>query len=88
MLVLTRKEGERIRIGDGITLTVVSIRGNKVRLGFTAPESVIIQREELREEPKERPNKKTPANQVEFEIDCPMPMELAGLSDAEMRLTF
>jgi carbon storage regulator len=47
MLVLTRKEGEEVVIGDKIRLTVVAIRGNRVRLGITAPPDVSIQREEL-----------------------------------------
>lgn len=47
MLVLTRKTGEQVIIGDGIRVVVVGIQGNKVRLGFTAPEDVPIRREEL-----------------------------------------
>jgi carbon storage regulator len=47
MLVLTRKLGEQIVIGDRIRLTVVAIQGNQVRLGFMAPGDVHIQREEL-----------------------------------------
>ncbi|QDV34512.1 carbon storage regulator CsrA [Tautonia plasticadhaerens] len=47
MLVLSRKIGERIRIGDDVVLTVVRIHGDKVRLGIEAPESVAIHREEV-----------------------------------------
>jgi carbon storage regulator len=47
MLVLTRKVGEEIIIDDNIRVTVVAIRGSQVRLGFTAPPEVQIQREEL-----------------------------------------
>jgi carbon storage regulator len=47
MLVLSRKEGEEVVIGDNIRLTVVAIRGGRVRLGFTAPPDVSIQRDEL-----------------------------------------
>jgi carbon storage regulator len=47
MLVLSRKPGEEIVIGDHIRLTVVAIRGNQVRLGITAPADLSIQREEL-----------------------------------------
>jgi len=47
MLVLSRKEGEEVVIGDNIRLTVLAIRGNQVRRGFTAPPDVSIQREEL-----------------------------------------
>jgi carbon storage regulator CsrA len=51
MLVLSRKVDEQIIIGDDIRITVVSIRGNQVRLGFEAPPSVSIFREELHHEP-------------------------------------
>ena len=48
MLILTRKRGEQIWIGDNIHITVVAIRGARVQLGFTAPAGVSIVREELR----------------------------------------
>lgn len=47
MLVLSRKVGERIRIGENITLTVVSIQGKRIRLGIEAPKSCEIVREEM-----------------------------------------
>ncbi|HWG47619.1 MAG TPA: carbon storage regulator [Gemmataceae bacterium] len=47
MLVLTRKQGEQITIGDGIRLTVLAIEGNRVRLGLVAPREVSILRMEL-----------------------------------------
>lgn len=47
MLVLTRKSGEVIRIGDDITVTVMDIRGKQVRLGIQAPASTIVHREEV-----------------------------------------
>lgn len=49
MLVLSRKPGERIFIGNDVTVTVVRIGPNTVRLGIEAPESLNIVREELRE---------------------------------------
>ena len=48
MLVLSRKTGEEIVIGDTIRLRVVAIDGNRVRLGFIAPADTFICREELR----------------------------------------
>lgn len=48
MLVLSRKPGEAIVIGNGITVTVIEVQGNRVRLGFSAPAEVPIHREELR----------------------------------------
>lgn len=47
MLVLTRKAQESICIGDGVRVTVIDVRGNKVRLGIEAPPHVRIHREEL-----------------------------------------
>lgn len=47
MLVLSRKKRERVVIDDKIIIEIVEVRGDKVRLGFTAPTSVRISREEL-----------------------------------------
>jgi carbon storage regulator len=47
MLVLTRKRNESIVIGDNIVITVVEIRGDKVRLGFEAPKEVAVHRREV-----------------------------------------
>jgi carbon storage regulator len=47
MLVLTRRIGEVIVINEDIRVTVVSINGNRVRLGISAPESVSVDREEI-----------------------------------------
>jgi carbon storage regulator len=47
MLVLSRKVGEQVIVGDHISVTVVSVRGNQVRLGFRAPDDVAIRRAEL-----------------------------------------
>jgi carbon storage regulator len=47
MLVLTRKQGEQIMVGDGIRLTVLAIEGKRVRLGLLAPRDVSILRTEL-----------------------------------------
>lgn len=48
MLVLSRKVGQRIHIGEGIVLTVLHLRNRQVRLGIEAPEDVDVFREELR----------------------------------------
>lgn len=53
MLVLSRKEAERIRLGDSIVLTIVRVSGDKVRLGIEAPPDVVVLREELK--PHQRP---------------------------------
>jgi carbon storage regulator len=58
MLVLSRRENERVRLGDSIVITVVRVAGDKVRLGIEAPADVRVLRDELaaRENmPVERP---------------------------------
>lgn len=47
MLILSRKVGEVVRINDDIEVTVVEIRGDKIRLGFSAPKEVPIYRAEV-----------------------------------------
>jgi carbon storage regulator len=47
MLVLSRKESERVRLGDSIVLTIVRVSGDKVRLGIEAPPNVLVLRDEL-----------------------------------------
>jgi carbon storage regulator len=47
MLVLSRRERQRIRLGDSIVVTVVRVSGDKVRLGIEAPADVLVLRDEL-----------------------------------------
>jgi len=47
MLILTRNSGETLCIGDDITVTVLAINGNQVRIGIDAPKSVAVHREEV-----------------------------------------
>ena len=47
MLVLTRKQGEKLVIGDQVTVSVLSVRGNRVRIGIEAPGQVRVIRAEL-----------------------------------------
>lgn len=47
MLVLSRRENERLKLGDSIVVTVVRLSGDKVRLGIEAPADVVVLREEL-----------------------------------------
>ena len=47
MLILTRKAGESIAIGEDIKITVLAIQGKQVKLGITAPEKVSVYREEI-----------------------------------------
>lgn len=47
MLVLTRQRGERIMVDDNIIITIIEVRGDKVRIGIEAPRDVSVHREEI-----------------------------------------
>lgn len=47
MLILTRRVGETLMIGDNVTVTVLGVKGNQVRVGVNAPKEVSVHREEI-----------------------------------------
>lgn len=47
MLILTRRVGETLMIGDEVTITVLGVKGNQVRIGVNAPKDVAVHREEI-----------------------------------------
>jgi len=67
MLVLSRKVGQRILIGEKISITVVRVAGGGVRLGIEAPDELIVVREELKKQLRvadHQPDSKTSAGQA------------------------
>jgi carbon storage regulator len=62
MLVLSRRESERIRLGDSIVVTVVRVSGDRVRLGIEAPADILVLRDEL-----------TRQTASESDLACPPP---------------
>ncbi|GAB1260199.1 carbon storage regulator CsrA [Aurantivibrio plasticivorans] len=72
MLVLSRKTGEKILIGDDVSITVLAVRGNQVRLGIEAPKDIDVHREEIFnriQNSKEGPLKNTQESEQEA-CDC------------------
>ena len=47
MLILTRRVGETVMIGDNVTVTILGVKGNQVRVGVNAPKEVAVHREEI-----------------------------------------
>jgi len=55
MLILTRRTGESVNIGDDIQFTILSVKGNQVRIGIDAPKDVAVHREEIYQRIKQSP---------------------------------
>jgi carbon storage regulator len=64
MLVLTRKQGERLQIGNDVTITVLEVQGRRIRLGIEAPHSTRIMRSELPD--WDRPTREPARREVEL----------------------
>ena len=65
MLVLTRRVGETLMIGDEVTVTVLGVKGSQVRIGVNAPREVAVHREEIYERIKAEEGQDQPENTAE-----------------------
>ena len=70
MLVLSRKPGERIVIGEDIMITIVDVRGDRVRLGFQCPAHIPVHREEVRQRIRAEQLTRPPVEQREQWHEC------------------
>lgn len=64
MLILTRRLGEALVIGDDVVVTVLGVKGNQVRIGVRAPDDVPIHREEIYERIREEGGRPEPAGRL------------------------
>jgi len=62
MLILTRRVGETLMIGDEVTVTVLGVKGNQVRIGINAPKDVAVHREEIYQRIKREERGDAPAS--------------------------
>ncbi|MBR9813441.1 carbon storage regulator CsrA [bacterium] len=61
MLILTRRVGETVMIGDDVTVTVLGVKGNQVRLGVNAPRDVAVHRQEIYDRIKDEDTETEPS---------------------------
>jgi carbon storage regulator len=69
MLILTRRVGETVVIGEDVTVTVLGIKGNQVRVGINAPKNVVVHREEVYERIQREQQRESPTGDPGKRLD-------------------
>ncbi len=67
MLILTRRVGESLMIGDEVSVTILGVKGNQVRIGINAPKNVAVHREEI----YQRIHHELPEDSSDIEVEVP-----------------
>ena len=78
MLILTRRVGETVMIGDDITVTVLGVKGNQVRVGVNAPRNIAVHREEIFERIKREEARQASDADAGDDDEDPMPTMAGG----------
>jgi carbon storage regulator len=78
MLILTRRVGETLMIGDEVTVTVLGVKGNQVRIGVRAPKTVSVHREEIYERIRAEQGG-SPGSDIDSDTEYSSPAAVAGV---------
>ncbi|MEW5838238.1 MAG: carbon storage regulator CsrA [Pseudomonadota bacterium] len=70
MLILTRRVGEVLRIGDDVSITILGVKGNQVRIGIDAPKDVAVHREEIYQRIKREGDDDEASPDKDFDADA------------------